>query len=412
MITIDKLINSNNKSVNEDFVKKMILEFQNMTSQLHQNSDVEHLRNIFKQYLNSSKESASSSQDFDYINEFVNRASKHFQAINTMKPITKSDENGNTTYINPISNNQLGWYTFQSSQLTNNGGYGKNEISHRFYINANAKVIAQFSEKLIKEFENRKLPFYFKINTSHIQGPKDFIVIYSSSNELKNTIDVLNAVAINNPELISQINRPHEFTNNIDNWIGYAQENKQLQGKESFTGLMSDNISQVLVESVRDWVNTHPNISVRSDGIIPVFAKDLIDDSLMNDSDKDYYKAKRDKVSYYQRISYLLSAIQRVDYEFVNSIVEKLRSKLLELNIDPNNICLNKDVMQELYGIINSNSKEINNQNSPENGSLQALREEYEKMMKEPADYNFQSNDETYSDHMTLPTNEHNGMHR
>lgn len=412
MITIDKLINSNNKSVNEDFVKKMILEFQNMTSQLHQNSDVEHLRNIFKQYLNQSKESVSSRQDFDYINEFVNRASKHFQAINTMKPITKTDENGNTTYTNPISNNQLGWYTFQSSQLTNNGGYGKNEISHRFYINANAKVIAQFSEKLIKEFENRKLPFYFKINTSHIQGPKDFIVIYSSSNELKNTIDVLNAVAINNPELISQINRPHEFTNNIDNWIGYAQENKQLQGKESFTGLMSDNISQVLVESVRDWVNTHPNISVRSDGITPVFAKDLIDDSLMNDSGKDYYKAKLDKVLYYQGVSYLLSAIQRVDYEFVNSIVGKLRSKLLELNIDPNNICLNKDVMQELHGIININSKEINNQNSLEKDSLQALREEYEKMMKEPADYNFQSNDGTYSDHMTLPTNEHNGMHR
>lgn len=412
MITIDKLINSNNKSVNEDFVKKMILEFQNMTSQLHQNSDVEHLRNIFKQYLNSSKESASSSQDFDYINEFVNRASKHFQAINTMKPITKTDENGNTTYTNPISNNQLGWYTFQSSQLTNNGGYGKNEISHRFYINANAKVIAQFSEKLIKEFENRKLPFYFKINTSHIQGPKDFIVIYSSSNELKNTIDVLNAVAINNPELISQINRPHEFTNNIDNWIGYAQENKQLQGKESFTGLMSNNISQVLVESVRDWVNTHPNMSVRSDGITPVFAKDLVDGSLMNDSGKDYYKAKQDKVSYYQGVSYLLSAIQRVDYEFVNSIVGKLKSKLLQLNIDPNNICLNKDVMQELQGIINSNSKEINNQNSPENGSLQAFREEYEKMMKEPVDYNFQSNAGTYSDHMILPTNEHNGMHR
>lgn len=399
MITIDKLINSNNKSVNEDFVKKMILEFQNMTSQLHQNSDVEHLRNIFKQYLNSSKDSASSSQDFDYINEFVSRASKHFQTINTMKHIPKTDENGNVTYTNPISNNQLGWYTFQSSQLTNNGGYGKNEISHRFYINANAKVIAQFSEKLIKEFENRKLPFYFKINTSHIQGPKDFIVIYSSSNELENTIDVLNEVAINNPELISQINRPHEFTKNIDNWIGYAQENKQLQGKESFTGLMSDNISQVLVESVRDWVNTHPNMSVRSDGINPVFAKDLVDDSLMNDSGKDYYKAKQDKVSYYQGVSYLLSAIQRVDYEFVNSVVRKLRSKLQELNIDPDNICLNKDVMQELQGIINSNSSEINNQKSSENDSLKILREEYEKMMKEPSDYNFESS-------------EHKGIHR
>ena len=175
---------------------------------------------------------------------------------------------------------------------------------------------------------------------------------------------------------------------------------------------MSNIISQVLVESVRDWVNIHPNMSVRSDGINPVFAKDLVDDSLMNDSGKDYYKAKQDKVLYYQGVSYLLSAIQRVDYEFVNSIVGKLRSKLLELNVDPNNICLNKDVMQELQGIINSNSKEINNQNLPENDLLQALREEYEKMMKEPADYNFQSNDGTYSDHMTLPTNEHKGMHR
>lgn len=246
MITIDKLINGNNKSINEDFVKKMILEFQNMTSQLHQNSDVDHLRNIFKQYLNTSKESASSSQDFDIINEFASRASNHFQSIGTLKPIPKTTENGNTAYVNPISNNQLGWYTFQSSQLTNNGGYGKNEISHRFYINANAKVIAQFSEKLIKEFENRQLPFYFKINTTYTQGPKDFLVIYSSSQELENTLLVLNNVASNNSDLINQINLPHEFTNNIDGWIGYAQENKLLQGKESFTGILSDNISAIL----------------------------------------------------------------------------------------------------------------------------------------------------------------------
>ena len=44
--------------------------------------------------------------------------------------------------------------------------------------------------------------------------------------------------------------------------------------------------------------------------------------------------------------------------------------------------------------------------------SLKELREEYEKMLEEPADYNFQSDDGTYSDHMTLPTNEHKGIHR
>lgn len=410
-ITLDKLLN-NNKSINEDFVKKMILEFQNMTSQLHRNSDVEHLRNIFKQYLNTSKESASSSQDFDAINEFVSRASNHFQAINTMKPISKTDENGNTVYTNPISNNQLGWYTFQSSQLTNNGGYEKNEISHRFYINANAKIIAQFSEKLIKEFENRRLPFYFKINTSHIQGPKDFIVIYSSSKELENTINVLNEIASKNPELISQINKPHEFTNNVDNWIGYAQENKQLQGKESFTGLMSDNISQVLVQSVREWVNAHPNMSVRSDGINPVFAKDLVNDSMMDDNGKDYYQAKQDKISYYQGVSYLLSAIQRVDTNFIDSIIGKLRSKLEKLSIDPNNICLNNDVMQELHFFIKNDSNKINSQNISEKNSLQALRDEYEKMIYEPTNYNFESTDGTYSNQVSLPTNEHKGIHR
>ena len=48
----------------------------------------------------------------------------------------------------------------------------------------------------------------------------------------------------------------------------------------------------------------------------------------------------------------------------------------------------------------------------PSADSLKALREEYKKMMEKPADYNFQSDDGTYSDHMTLTTNEHKGIYR
>ena len=33
-------------------------------------------------------------------------------------------------------------------------------------------------------------------------------------------------------------------------------------------------------------------------------------------------------------------------------------------------------------------------------------------MMEKPADFNFQSDDGTYSDHMTLTTNEHKGIYR
>ena len=384
MITINKLINDNKKSINEDFVKKMIFEFQNMTSKLNEKSDVKHLRNLFKQYINSSKDSSSSHADWDVVDDFRKRATNHFTSLNTLKFIHIIDEEGDR-YVDPIINNQIGWWTFQSNQLTNNGGYGKNEISHRFYINANAKVVAEFSEKLVKEFEKRKLPFYFKINTTYTQGPKDFIVIYSSSKELKNTIDVLNSIATQNPYLISQMNIPHIFSNNIDNWLGYAQENKQLQGKESFTGLMSDVISQIFVSSVQEWVDQHPKMSVRSDGMNPVYSSDLVNKNLLEEK-QDYYQSKRDKVAYYQGISYMLSAIQRVDYDFINSIIGKLRSKLQDMHIDPDNICLNEDVMKELNTFVNNNSNN-SDQELSEKESLQSLRKEYEQMIEKAVDY-------------------------
>lgn len=402
MITLDKLINSNNKSINDDFVKKMIFEFQNMSSQLNRQSDVNHLRNLFKQYLNNSKESVSSNSDWDIVDDFRIRATRHFSSIRTLKSLHIVDENGER-YVDPITNNQIGWLTFQSSQLTDNGGYAKNEISHRFYINANAKNIGLFSEALIKEFEKRKLPFYFKINVNHTQGPKDFLVIYSSSKELKNTLDVLNTIVEQNSYLIEQMNTPHYFTNNIDNWLGYAQENKQLQGKESFTGLLSDSISKELVSSVREWVLQHPKMSISSNGINPIYSSDLVNDNMLNETGKDYYKIVDDKIAYYQGVSYLLSAIQRVDNTFVNSIVNKLRNNMIELHINPDNICLNEDVMKELQSILQTEN--VNNQTQED--SIRILREQYEKMMTEQTQNKSNINDESMVSH-----NSNIGIHR
>ena len=402
MITLDKLINSNNKSINDDFVKKMIFEFQNMSSQLNRQSDVNHLRNLFKQYLNNSKESVSSNSDWDIVDDFRIRATRHFSSIRTLKSLHIVDENGER-YVDPITNNQIGWLTFQSSQLTDNGGYAKNEISHRFYITANAKNIGLFSEALIKEFEKRKLPFYFKINVNHTQGPKDFLVIYSSSKELKNTLDVLNTIVEQNSYLIEQMNTPHYFTNNIDNWLGYAQENKQLQGKESFTGLLSDSISKELVSSVREWVLQHPKMSISSNGINPIYSSDLVNDNMLNETGKDYYKIVDDKIAYYQGVSYLLSAIQRVDNTFVNSIVNKLRNNMIELHINPDNICLNEDVMKELQSILQTEN--VNNQTQED--SIRILREQYEKMMTEQTQNKSNINDESMVSH-----NSNIGIHR
>lgn len=471
MITIDRLINENTNSIDINFINKMIINFQNMTSQLHQYSDVEHLRNLFKQYLNRSEKSITSSEDFENVLNFIKRASDHFISTGTLKPII-TQENGHEVKRNPIDNNQLGWFTFQSSQLTGINGYSKGEISHRFYITSNGRNIAQFSEALLKEFEKRKLPFYFKININHLQGPKDFLVIYASTNELENTLSVINTVAMNNQDLINLMNAPHELTNSIDSWIGYAQENKQLQGEESYTGLLSDEIAKTLVSSVQEWVDMHQAISINSDGIKPITTKDLVDKAKLNDIGKEFSKAKRDKISYYQGVSYMLSVIPRVDSNFLNDIVKKLRISLEEKQINPDNIALNIDVMKEVshlishYSLTHNISQEVdsaqtrneymmNNASSStliqdasnilreeimdENLSKSAdeglaqlrnemmneniskpiaeelgkLREEYIKMMSgEDSDFEVVSDkDSTYSDHMTLPS-QSNGMHR
>lgn len=424
MIAVENLLYDNTKKIDINFMNKMIANFQNMTSQFNKNSDVEHLRNLFKQFLNTSEKSMSSSIDFQSILDFATRASNHFMNMGTLKPIIKNMD-GHEVQYNPIHNNQLGWFTFQSNQLTGVNGYGKGEISHRFYITAQANIIAKFSEQLLKEFEKRKLPFYFKINTSYTQGPKDFIVIYASTQELDNTLSVINHVANHNQELIRQMNPPHEFTNNIDSWIGYAQENKQLQGQESFTGLLSDEISRILVSAVQEWVTLHPTMSVRSNGIQAITSSDLVNKKLLDDNGKDYYRAKNDKIAYYQGISYLLSAIPRVEPNFVNTIVQKLRNSLSEKHINPDNIALNEDVMKELNLIkpkskvdkddlrkqiaTDSDTPKYNTQNTKK--ELEEARKMYIKMLEEPMELFDAQRDGTQANDREFPT-QRNGIRR
>lgn len=115
-------------------------------------------------------------------------------------------------------------------------------------------------------------------------------------------------------------------------------------------------------------------MSVRSNGINCIIARDLVNDNMLNDNGKDYYDAKKDKVAYYQGVSYLLSAIQRVEPNFVNVIVYKLRNRLNKLHINPDNIYLNEDVMKELETIITSNSTEKSNQFQSEKDLFQDKR--------------------------------------
>lgn len=124
-----------------------------------------------------------------------------------------------------ILNNQLGWYTFQSWKLQNDKKYLVNEISHRFYINASSKELPELMKSLIQIYSGMNVPFYFKVNCNAQLGTRDAIVLYSSTEQLDNTLSVLSQIEKNIPEIISKIGTPHILTGNINNWVGYASEN-------------------------------------------------------------------------------------------------------------------------------------------------------------------------------------------
>ena len=93
-----------------------------------------------------------------------------------------------------ILNNQLGWYTFQSWKLQNDKKYLANEISHRFYINASSKELPELMKSLIQIYSGMNVPFYFKVNCNAQLGTRDAIVLYSSTEQLDNTLSVLSQI--------------------------------------------------------------------------------------------------------------------------------------------------------------------------------------------------------------------------
>ena len=385
--------------IDESLIERLIKEYVKMAKSITKNSNVTNIRNLFKQQLNTDSNNKTTSEEFSQVTEMAMNIKEFYQKNGTYRLMDSGQDS--------ILNNQLGWYTFQSWKLQNDKKYLLNEISHRFYINASAKELPELMKNLIQIYSEMDVPFYFKVNCNAQLGTRDAIVLYSSTEQLDNTLSVLSKIEKSIPEVVSKIGTPHILTGNINNWVGYASENKLLQGQDSYTGIICNSCIKAFEKTILDWIKENPSYTVNHKGkIIPL--REYFNLSLKDDTNKDYMQIRDDHYNYIFRMGHLLSVLPQVDSSFNSKIVTNLKQFVLQDHIDSNNICFNSDVLKELSLL--SQEEEIQNH---QKDSMQELRKMYIEMYDEPSSiYDSQERDKTSVNDIDFTTQKSSGIRR
>lgn len=354
MIDSNNIYNFVNVSLTEEFIKKVVINFITMTI----NCD---------KYVPEFPENFEPHKTFyKFLKDEPNKGKSIYDSIIKLNNIIEQNSINNNIYtplvekgnsFSPITANQFGWYSYQSWHLSNDKRYNKGEISHRFYISVDSSIILDLIPLLKEKFEEREMPYYFKVSNASVIGnnQKDGIVIYSSTEKLNKTLLILQEIENEYPDIIKKCNEPHLLCGNINGWIGYANEIKNQ--KNSYTNLMSKVMYDSFETCVLNWVRTHNDYTIGEEktSLSQYFNKSITN----SDTKKDY-------VTYIKRLGHLLNIIPKYDTNFKSELYRIIRKNLIKNNFDPNNICFNFDVLSEMskYNFELNKAKASPNDNS------------------------------------------------
>lgn len=323
-----------------NYVQKIIDEYIKMSKECDKyipfNIDRFDLGDAFYTYLKL--DPSNNGPDVSLEKEKLNRKIIE-EAINN-RSLVPTIKNG--IKMNPITATQLGWNTYQSWHLINDKGYNKDDINYRFYINANSEVLPQMIQKIYSYYRELDCPFYFKSAFSS-RGVKDNIVIYSSKEQIENTLKVIKKLEINDKNLIAKCGSPHLFTASIDNFVGFATESKK--SNNSYTKIISKIITDELDNSVNTWINDHRNLTVGNNKV-PI--KDYLDKKLYNSTSIKYTERKNGYSEYIKRLGNLLEQITKINSNFRDTILKNIKNGLVNNGFNADNICFDNIVLEEL----------------------------------------------------------------
>lgn len=185
---------------------------------------------------------------------------KLVELLKDMPPVKTKEEYDNLLKTNKLiykygwqcKKSDSSWVHVDSSILSawrNNNTF---PIEHRLYLNCNPQAVEKIAYEFISACKNRNLPFYFKFKTN--ENRDDTIVIYSSTKNLSDYIEILKFIRLYNKELFNEhVKHPPLLTGNIDGWLGYGSENRDLK-RVSFNDLRYRIFNTAIDRAVANWV--------------------------------------------------------------------------------------------------------------------------------------------------------------
>ena len=132
-------------------------------------------------------------------------------------------------------------------------------IEHRLYINTESVDTYKLITIFIEKCDKYNLPYYFKYSKS--SNRDDSIVIYSSTENLINNINILNEIKNEYPNIIDRVKKPPLLTGNIDGWIGYGSEPIKTEN-QSYNNLRAHIIEKSIKEEMNDWIKNNMNLTI------------------------------------------------------------------------------------------------------------------------------------------------------
>ena len=330
MIRPEKMYSDVRVPIDEHLLNELISRYLSISLKDMENTST-NILNVFYSKINcvqSSNNNGYNKEDLDKLLEQINE-----DFISAGRPFDSSKYGvGTPLGIMP------GWNVFQSWNLLGTDKISSKDISHRFYFGIPNSKLYEFSKVLYDSFKKVKIPFYFKTESNPYVERTDKVVLYTSTPLLERTLDVIEKVKAERPDLINQCHEPSILTGKIDDKIGYASEDNT--SKTSYT----DMICQIFLNSIHDYLTNYVNN--QADNQIKFMYKQKL---------KKYEEAGIQILSDRTKNRILFALLLQNDDNLKQDLLTIFKNNLIKSGIDINNICFNHRVKKEIEDYYGNN---------------------------------------------------------
>lgn len=227
-------------------------------------------------------------------------------------------------YRNPLDI-QKGWESFQSWHITGGSRPDETTLTHRFYLSISPDKVHLVAKKLLEKYLESGKPFYFKVAEG--RATKDSIVIYTSHGTFNTTLDILRNLEPFMNSIQSDLGSSHPLTYPLTPWLGYASE--IMDGRTSYTDLISEAISIALKEELNFYAKIHKN------------------DTLIHGMTGTNFFGNADVNEKIKRAQLAMKDIMQ-DNNAINRLIYNIMIQIQKENINIENIYYDNDVVSDL----------------------------------------------------------------